>query len=332
MTGAVGRAGAAKGGVRGAVRRSYARWLARRIPAARSVTLDQRRVFIFLSRPGWLFVGVLLVMLLAAINYQNNMAFLLVFLLFSLMAVAVLHTYANLAGLTLTALRAAPTYAGEQAVFDIQIARRGDRDHFDLHLRWPGQTACRVAVLDSTQQGVRLFHQAAHRGVLRPGRLLIETFYPLGLLRAWSWLALDMEALVYPRPLPASRHPQAAHRRRDEQGRELADGLDDFSGFRVFRTGDSLRHVYWRGYARGAALHSKQFVDYAEQREWLDWEDFPGADSERRLSHLCHWVLRFESERVAYGLRLPGVDIPPGLGPEHRDRALEALARFGSPP
>ena len=55
----------------GAFRQHWNRWLARRIPAASSVQLNQRRIFILPTRVGVAFLCALLVMLLAAINYQN---------------------------------------------------------------------------------------------------------------------------------------------------------------------------------------------------------------------------------------------------------------------
>jgi uncharacterized protein (DUF58 family) len=41
-------------------------------------------------------------------------------------------------------------------------------------------------------------------------------------------------------------------------------------------------------------------------------------------------VLKAENEGRRYGLRLPGVAIPPGQGDSQRRRCLEALALFGN--
>ncbi|MEX6784375.1 DUF58 domain-containing protein, partial [Pseudomonas aeruginosa] len=99
----------------------WQRWLNRRIPPASSVELNQRRVFILPTRQGGAFGLALLVMLLAAINYQNSLAYGLTFLLLSLGVVTILHTYRNLAGLRLTALGADPVFAGERAGFRVRL-------------------------------------------------------------------------------------------------------------------------------------------------------------------------------------------------------------------
>ena len=98
----------------------YERWLNQRVPVERAVTLDQRRVFIFPDRAGLVFLAMLAVMLIAAINYQNNMAFALTFLLFSLFIVAILHTFSNLSGLRIEALRGQPTFAGGNCPSDLR--------------------------------------------------------------------------------------------------------------------------------------------------------------------------------------------------------------------
>jgi uncharacterized protein (DUF58 family) len=49
---------------------------------------------------------------------------------------------------------------------------------------------------------------------------------------------------------------------------------------------------------------------------------------EHRLSMLTHQVLAAEEANLAYGLRLPGNELGPGLGERHRDECLKALALF----
>jgi hypothetical protein len=96
-----------------------------------TVTLDQRRIFIFPSRTGFFFGLSLLVMLVAAINYQNNMAYALTFLLANLFVVAVLHSYANLSGLTITAVGAEDGFPGQRdgVSFAPALQRPPSRSH-----------------------------------------------------------------------------------------------------------------------------------------------------------------------------------------------------------
>ena len=155
---------------------------------------------------------------------------------------------------------------------------------------------------------------------------MLETRYPLGLFRAWSYVEPDAQALVYPRPeysvlpLPSADATAGA-------GRAQAQGNEDFSGLRSYQRSDSPRHVAWKAVARGSGMLTKQFSGEATAELWLDWQDFPhGLPVEARLSRLAAWVLAAESAGARYGLRLAGVEIPPDRGDAHRADCLRALA------
>lgn len=311
------------------LRSRFRAWVNQRIPPSRVITLNQRRIFIFPSRVGLFFALCLLVMLLAAINFQSNLSYGLTFLLTTLFIVAVLHTYANLSGLTVRAVHAKPAFPGQLTEFELQLERSRQKEHIGLFLKWPNSDAHIVSLVDEDQLRVQLHAPLGkQRGWYSPGRLLLQSSYPLGLLRCWSWIDLDLHALVYPRPLPSPELPGLAAESPD--GAAVAvEGSDDFYGFRDYRQGDSLRHIYWKGLARGQSVQVKQYAAYADRSVWLDWEMFPGLGIEQRLSHLCFWALEFDRAGDEYGLRLPGLSISPDCGERHREQVLRALALYG---
>ncbi len=167
--------------------------------------------------------------------------------------------------------------------------------------------------MDEDEKRLQLHVPVGERGWYSPGRLHLRTSYPLGLLRCWTWIDLDLYALVYPRPLPAAQLPGAATDRPDGAAVPI-DGSDDFYGFRDYRQGDSLRQIHWKGLAKGQALQSKQYATYADRSVWLDWDMFPGVGIEQRLSHLCYWALEYQRAGEEYGLRLPSLVVEPGSG------------------
>jgi uncharacterized protein (DUF58 family) len=335
-------------GLASVARRRWMRWLDRRIPRARSVTLDQRRIFIFPSRTGFFFGLCLLVMLVAAINYQNNMSYALTFLLANLFIVAVLHSYANLAGLTITAIGADDAFAHQRSAFRLRLSAGGRRGHYALEVGWPTPREERrrrgfmtglfsapemaavteVDVEPGAQREIRLHLAVGERGWYRPGRLRIESVYPLGLLRCWTWVDLDLQALVFPAPR-ASTEPSGAVGDAPDGVQLSGSGDDEFAGIRGYREGDNPRRVYWKGLARGQALQSKEYAAIVADARWLDWGQFPGLGPEQRLSALCYWVLEYHRRELEFGLRLPDSEIMPATGDRQRDFALRALALFG---
>ena len=265
-------------------------------------------------------------MLLAAINYENNMAFALVFFLGSLFVVAILHTFGNLSGLTITAIRALPSFVGDSVEFQLSVSRQGQKNYFDIEFSWPESEIEIVTLKDQSEQLLRLHLPAKERGFFTPGRILVETHYPIGLLRAWTWLALDIGAVIYPRPMACELTSSSTSDREEGEVIPLS-GTDDFYQFREYQIGDPLKHVHWKSFSKGQELQTKQFASYREQRVRLDWDHFSG-DVEKRLQNICYWVLKLEREDSEYGIRLPGLDIQPSHGALHQEKVLTALSLY----
>jgi uncharacterized protein (DUF58 family) len=305
----------------------FKRWLEQRMPPANAITLHQKNIFILPTREGLLFALLILFMVMAGINYQNSLTYALAFLLASLFMVSIFHTYRNLAGLTLLAGTSQPAFAGEDAEFMVILNRLGARTYEALLLGWDAQTLQSADLIEDEELRLRLFVKSNKRGVMNPGRMLIETFYPVGLFRAWSWVDLDMSTIVYPNPIAAG--PMSSVPSDSDDGDFLvSEGTEDFYGLRDYQPSDSPRHIAWKSYARSEELLTKQFGAYADKRVWLEWESFSGMDREARLSRLCYWVIQLSNTHDEYGLRLPGIEIEPGRGNEHRDAILKALALF----
>ena len=106
------------------LRKAVKHWALRRSPRVHQLTLSQKRIYIMPSVAGFMFVALLLVLLLLGINYQNNLAYGATFLLSSLFVVTIIHTYANLSGITITFLKGHHCFAGEAAAFEVQLSAR----------------------------------------------------------------------------------------------------------------------------------------------------------------------------------------------------------------
>ena len=304
------------------------RWLLRRIPPASSVRLDQRRIFIMPTAVGLAFFVALLLMLLTAINYQNSLAYGLTFLLGSVYLVTILHTWRNLAGLVLQAGGTSAAFVGEQARLRVRLESRG-RAYQAVALGWP---VSGLRLLDVPAGGtveVELSLPTQRRGWLRPGRVRVESRFPLGLLVAWSWVDLELATLVYPRPLAGERLPQGGVPDSEEEGLQArAGGVDDYQGLKPWQPGDSRRRLHWKAYSRGQGLLVKDFASLLGSDPLLDFDALPG-DTEQRLSLLCHWVVQLSERQQPFALRLPAGTIGPDSGQAHLDACLRALALHG---
>ncbi|SFB72898.1 Uncharacterized conserved protein, DUF58 family, contains vWF domain [Microbulbifer thermotolerans] len=303
------------------------RWLSRRSPPSRSVTLNHRSVFILPSRAGMGFLLVIALLWLLGTNYENNLVLALTFLLAGLIAVLPVHTFANLSGLQLRLLEVPPAFAGDYAEAKIAVSGGGSRAREWIHVGWPPEEGVHLELVECDSAEVRVSLPVVRRGRVRAPRLRVESRFPLGLFRCWSWVDLDIEFLVYPRPIAAGPLPVGLAPGEGDSGERIRGG-DDFAGLKPYQPGDSLRHLAWKQYAAGRDLNSKEYESRSDARLWLDWSLPVARDTETRLSVLCHWALQAERSGIAYGLRIPGATLAPSLGAEHLREVLTALADF----
>lgn len=301
------------------------RWLQRRLPPLQSVTLNQKRIFIFLSAEGALYSVLLLIVFIAGVNYANNLVLGFCFFLGSVLVVTIHHTYAHLSGLKIESIDALDSEVGASAQYRIKIAPTGRRPHRQIRLEWADQVQ-QIDTLAAAQ--VLTFHlPTSQRGQFMPPRLKVATIYPLGILRAWSYVFFELPVWVSPQPIACELVEQGAYTAADdEQSAERISGQDDFEGLNSFVPGESMARISWAHLARGQGLLSKHFSDPRGQQQMLDYQRMPLASHELRLSYLAYWVKQFAAQQVAFGLRLPQAELPVGTGEQHLRAALRLLA------
>ncbi len=292
--------------------------------------LRPRRIYILPTGVGLVYALMTFAMLLGSMNYNNNLSFVLAFLLAALGLVSMHQCQRNLVDLEIGFAGADPVFAGQSIEFRIAVTNSAKSRRHDLQLSMDG---VRSDIADLAPGESRVFTLAlptARRGRVRLERFGIRTRFPFELFRAWSWLHMDLQALVYPAPAGNAPRPPATRTARGHRQHD-ARGEEDFAGFREFHDGDSPRHVAWKAYARSSELLSKQFSGADTSSQWFDFDEVPGGNTEKRLSVLARWIVDADRTHRDYGLRLPTAVFPPGHGDAHRHRCLEALALFEAP-
>ncbi len=311
-----------------AIARRVERWARNRQGTDRRVTgLHSRRVYILPTGVGLIFALMTFAMLLGSMNYNNNLSFVLTFLLISLGLVSMHQCQRNLVGLELAFAGVDPVFAGQASTFKVAITNRSKSTRHNLQI-YSDKIASEIH--DLAPGDSRLFHleiPTATRGFVRLSRFGVRTSFPFELFRSWAWLHMNLEGMVYPRPAERVSEPpptQTAHGSRQHDAR----GEEDFAGLRNFNDGDSPRHVAWKAYARSGELLSKQFSGADTSNQWFDFDYIEESDIEVRLSILTRWIVDAEMKQQDYGLRVPGTEFPTAHGKSQRHRCLGLLAQF----
>ncbi|TFY96570.1 DUF58 domain-containing protein [Ramlibacter rhizophilus] len=307
----------------------WRQWWHARLPLTDTLTLTQRNVYILPTRAGWLLAATLVVLLVASINYQLNLGYLLTFLLAGCALVGMHVTHATLRGLQLTLEPPQPQFAGAGASLGIVLVSELRRTRHGIGLRVrEGAGAdnwvwCDVAPQAGTP--VRVGFAATRRGLHPVPAITLETRYPLGTFRVWTVWRPAARVLVWPAP-ESPPPPLPPGEPRGGSGPARVAFAGEFEGVRAYRTGDPLRGVVWKKAARTGELVSRDTQQARRHELWLDYAQAGPGDVEQRLSRLAAWVLQADRLGLDFGLRVPGKQLEPGRGEAHKRRCLEVLA------
>ncbi len=302
-------------------------WFGNRMPIADTVKLQQKSTYILPTRAGFLLVGVILLMMIAATNYQNNLAFLLTFLILSLGLVSILFTFKNLQGLIFKIGLVESVFANQILQVSIHLSSQSKQNHFTIGTGITVSSIYFTDVLTEQDNQIIIPIQSQHRGWFKLPRLMATSSFPFGLLKVWTWFQFASPVLIYPKPVePPVKSDQGGYD--EDEGASKVSGSDDLYGLKTYQAGDPISRIDWKALARERGLFSKEFVAYQSQDLVFDWNDFSSTEKELRLSYLCYLVVEASKCNYEYSLRLPEGYLQKDSGEQHKKRCLEALALF----
>ena len=333
---------------------ALSRWFASRAPKSDSATLNLRNVYIFFSREGLLFAVLLVITFIAGINYGNNLVLGLCFYLISVWLISFHVTFAHISGLKVQLIEVTMAEAGapvwvtlqlhsesrqprRQLLFSFEQADRtiGKQNNKKTNKKIKHNADSQHSVLVTRLQGeqiIRLPAQTHHRGQFELPRLKIKTVYPLGIMRAWSYVYFVRSAWVYPKLEAFDWQTQYSVARLEDlpTGGQYRQGQDDFERLDNYIEGESLARVSWGHVARGQGMFTKHFADPVGDEQTLDYVDMPAAHHEQRLAQMAYGAIKLGELGVPFNMRLPNdmpSDTPMGEGDSFAQTCLLRLAK-----
>ncbi|WP_230661323.1 DUF58 domain-containing protein [Psychrobacter sp. I-STPA10] len=333
------------------------RFFANRAPRSDSATLTLRNVYIFFSREGMLYALLLVITFILGVNYANNLVLGLCFYLASIWVISLHLTFAHVSGLKINLRDIQMAAVGEPIWVTIEIENDKSKPsrqvqlHFDykneIHNKITPDNANKqqqlaqlglehTHTLASVQEKVlvRLPLIADKRGRLQLPRLIVSSVYPLGIMRAWSYVYFARPAWVAPKPIEFDwQHANVDTSEEDSDWSvHSRKGQNDFDTLEEYVAGESLARVSWAHVARGQGMLTKQFADTVGKELVLDYANMPASDHETKLSMLAYAVKKLGETQEPFMLRLPNEkltsDLVIGQGDAYMQACLLRLAKL----
>ncbi len=294
--------------------------------------IRENRIYIMPTGNGSLYLAGIVVLILTASTYNNNLIFILAFFLFAVFFVSMLQTHYNLKGVRLQYISAEESFSGDAIGINVYVEKKRARTKKGLSVRSSSKTfvtrkPARVELRASDQLTPARFEVTAwKRGLHKVPTLIIETQYPLGLFRAWKVFRPKAELIVYPQPNSDSHiQPRSYDRGEQEQGIHLSPE-GDFGELKPYLPGESYHQIAWKHYARTGALYSKTHWGAEDRHYVIPWSAPNPGQLEKYLESMSAWVKKAQDENASFEMDTPLASIQPGRGIDHARVCWRALA------
>lgn len=293
------------------------------------------------TREGKYYVGITLGVGFAAINTGNNLLYLLLGMLVSLMLVSGVMSELSLRDLTVT--RRLPTRAqvGRAHLVEIEVYNHKKRvpsyaiEVEDLRAGQPADKRCFFLKISPSSAQVAAYRRTpARRGRDRHTGFRIATRFPFGLFEKSREVSSDGELVIYPAVDPVRLPPEERGRMVGGVGTSGRGSSDETYCLRPMRDGDDPRDIYWR---KSAVLGQTVLRERARETRpdtRLVVNNIRPKDTDDQFSARFEKHIReIASRAVAHIKRGDGVIVRTTVGEESRgdrnigaDRILRFLA------
>uniref|UniRef100_UPI0031CE9376 DUF58 domain-containing protein n=1 Tax=Acinetobacter sp. TaxID=472 RepID=UPI0031CE9376 len=292
-------------------------WIAKRFQIEGSKILLQKDVLVFIYKQGFLYLVLIVITFIAGINYANNLILGFCFLISAILCISFYLTFKQLHGLQIELVTAEVGQVDQPLILKILLKQSAQTVRY-LRLNWQEQE--HFLYLDQTQQSLELAVLPEQRGRYELDALKIYATYPLGLVRAWTYLYPKQAVWIAPK----ADDWQQEHKL---QPTPAQDSLDEFKELRNFQHGDSYQNVAWKQVARGQGFLIKMFEAQTNYQHLdIDYQLIPALDHEQKLSLMMGLIEQCEQSGNDYAVILPHARLESGQGQSQLMKARLLLA------
>jgi uncharacterized protein (DUF58 family) len=205
------------------------------------------------TREGKYYLGITLGVGFAAINTGNNLLYMLLGMLLSLIVVSGVMSDLSLRQLTVTRRLPARAQVGRAHLVEIEVYNHKKRvpsyaiEVEDLRAGQPADKRCFFLKISPSSAQVAAYRRTpAKRGRDRHTGFRIATRFPFGLFEKSREVETEGDLIIYPAVDPIRLPTEDPGRRTGGVGASGRGGGDETFGLRIMREGDDPRDIYWR--------------------------------------------------------------------------------------
>lgn len=214
-------------------------------------------IYILPTLNGLKVLGLNFLLLVIGLIYANNYVLLFNFLLFCLVLSSMFYTHHNLKNIYIKSMTGISGHNKEIAFLNITLNSNNKQNNFELKLKTPSGEFFENVIFPVDQISFQKdFSCQIPLPVKKRGRaqivgLFLETDFPLGFFRCFTFYPMAIDMILYPARIahhteqPVSKDSIIRSNQQD----------DDQVHFRQYQTGDSFNRLDWKRYAKDRQMN-----------------------------------------------------------------------------
>jgi len=278
-------------------------------------------------RSGAIFIGVTIFLGVAAANTGNNLLYIIVSAMLSLMLVSGISSLLNLKNIEISLIPPLEVYAGKRSSFRLLVRKRGSLPSFLLRVS-SGDDSVLFPVVDSSGAEERIDLVFPKRGRVKGVILTVSSDFPLGMFVRSTEVEVSLEFVVFPEPVETPLTPFATPAGSEGSAPEPSTtrGYEEFKDLREYG-GEPMKLIHWKVSAKLGSLMVREMVSEERKPVVLTLESVEG-DLETKLSKLTYLISELMRKGYPVGLKLKDKEIPPDRGEHQKLVMLTELALY----
>ncbi len=269
---------------------------------------------------------------ITALNTGNNLIYLILSLLLSIIFISIIILRNNMKNLTLNVIQNKPIFANTPSEILLRLKNMKGfpaRSIKVLSSSGMKEDAYFPEILPYKEIFANVNVIFKKRGLYKYGDFYLESGYPFIFFKRTILCNVKGEIIVYPEIKEQSHFLQSYIREGQESiSQKIGEG-EDFSMVREFRYGDDSRKIHWKASAKTEKLLVMEY-DASEIRKLtiiLDNLDVPDKyDFEKAVSFAASVADYYITQGYYVRLLTCGKVVPFGIGQEHLFKILDVLA------
>lgn len=307
-----------------ALNKFYFSIVAKKITQYPEPTVSKKNIYIFPTGYGFQIGLFIILSLIAATIYQINLGLIILVTLSVLFFLSILITFENINHLSFQSVENIISNQDSKGI-KVEVTNHAKQKKLNFQISSQDKTLQSSDV--NFHPGESLIHLQGlfqQRGCYDFPLLKIQTVFPFGIVRAWSWFQLKEPIYVYPAPIQyfKSFNHFLTHTMTNQ-----SSSNEDFDGIDQFQEGMSESKIAWKISSSKDQLYIKKFENQLNiSKILIDYDQIPEPDHETKLGIIVYLLHECLQQKKEFAIKIKDIESEYGQTSLHLDKLLKIIA------